>query len=94
MRASKNIVNYHMRTSLQYHLEIIATHVNQVLIPLLTFQKIFENLNFHEISRLRSVCKTWADVGAKILEKRRRLHYLTIHPHDIPTTEGKVSCLS
>ncbi|XP_071525450.1 uncharacterized protein, partial [Panulirus ornatus] len=51
----------------------------------------FENLNFREVSRLRAVCKTWADVGAKILEKRRRLHYLTIHPHNIPTTEGKVA---
>ncbi|KAG7156569.1 F-box only protein 22-like [Homarus americanus] len=52
-------------------------------------QKIFENLSFREVSRVRSVCRTWADVGAKILEKRRKLHYLTIHPHSIPTTEGK-----
>ncbi|XP_042203797.1 uncharacterized protein LOC121853605 [Homarus americanus] len=54
-------------------------------------QKIFENLSFREVSRVRSVCRTWADVGAKILEKRRKLHYLTIHPHSIPTTEGKVA---
>lgn len=54
-------------------------------------QNIFENLSFREVSRFRSVCRTWADVGAKILEKRRKLHYLTIHPHSIPTTEGKVA---
>ncbi|ROT79123.1 uncharacterized protein [Penaeus vannamei] len=54
-------------------------------------QRIFENLSFREVARLRAVCRTWADVGAKILEKRRRLHYLTIHPHSIPTTEGKVT---
>ncbi|KAK7085103.1 hypothetical protein SK128_010709 [Halocaridina rubra] len=54
-------------------------------------QRIFENLSFREVARLRAVCKLWADVGAKILEKRRKLHYLTVHPHNIPTTEGKVS---
>lgn len=53
-------------------------------------QRIFENLSFREVARLRAVCKLWADVGAKILEKRRKLHYLTVHPHHVPTTEGKV----
>nr|XP_045612307.1 uncharacterized protein LOC123766892 [Procambarus clarkii] len=54
-------------------------------------QKIFENLSYREVSRLRCVCRIWADVGSKILEKRRKIHYLTIHPHSIPTTEGKVA---
>ncbi|XP_064108193.1 uncharacterized protein LOC135216701 [Macrobrachium nipponense] len=53
-------------------------------------QRIFENLSFREVARLRAVCKLWADVGAKILERRRKLHYLTVHPHHVPTTEGKV----
>ncbi|KAK3872537.1 hypothetical protein Pcinc_022382 [Petrolisthes cinctipes] len=52
-------------------------------------QKIFKTLSFREVSRVRGVCRTWADVGAKILEQRRRLHYLTIHPHGVLTTHGK-----
>ncbi|XP_068204673.1 uncharacterized protein [Palaemon carinicauda] len=52
--------------------------------------RIFENLSFREVARLRAVCKLWADVGAKILERRRKLHYLTVHPHNVSTTEGKV----
>lgn len=53
-------------------------------------QKILENLSFHEVAKLRLVCRTWADVGEMILAKRRPLHYFTIHPHCIPTTLGKV----
>lgn len=30
-------------------------------------------------------------MGEKILGKRRRLHFLTIHPYSVPTTEGKVN---
>ncbi|XP_050706561.1 uncharacterized protein LOC126991933 [Eriocheir sinensis] len=54
-------------------------------------QKILENLSFYEVAKLRLVCRTWADVGEMILAKRRPLHYLTTHPHCIPTTLGKVA---
>lgn len=54
-------------------------------------QKILENLSYYEVSKLRLVCRIWADVGEMILAKRRPLHYLTIHPHCIPTTHGKVA---
>ncbi|MPC40944.1 hypothetical protein E2C01_034521 [Portunus trituberculatus] len=53
--------------------------------------KILENLSYYEVSKLRLVCRIWADVGEMILAKRRPLHYLTIHPHCIPTTHGKVA---
>ncbi|KAK4299968.1 hypothetical protein Pmani_027798 [Petrolisthes manimaculis] len=52
-------------------------------------QKIFKSLSYREVSRVREVCRTWADVGVKILEQRRRLHYLTVHPHGVLTTHGK-----
>ncbi|CAL4112817.1 unnamed protein product, partial [Meganyctiphanes norvegica] len=54
-------------------------------------QKILQTLSFREVANCRRVCRTWSAVGDKILEKRRRLHFLTIHPYSVPTTEGKVN---